>query len=77
MGQMKRSEPKVTKAVAERFKEIRKAKGISQELVLIDTDYPISILEMGKTNVTITTIYLLCDYFGVTLKEFFDGIEIK
>lgn len=62
-------------AVAKRLKELREAKGVSQISVYIDTDYNLGSLELGKTNMSISTIATLCDYYGVTLEEFFRGIE--
>ncbi len=77
MGKSTRKDEKMIHAVAERFKELRKAREISQELVQIDTGYNIGGLESGAYNITISTLSNLCKYYGVSIKEFFDGIEIE
>lgn len=64
-------------AVAKRLKQIREEKGFSQESVYIDTDYNIGRYEVGKTNISISTISLLCKYYDISLEEFFRGIDIK
>lgn len=73
----RRIDEKVMIAVAKRLKEIRESKGLSQESVYIDTDYNIGRLEVGKTNISISTISILCRYYGVGLEEFFCGIKIR
>lgn len=65
------------KEVADKFREIRKSKGLSQESVFIDTDYNIGRIESGKKNISISTLYDLCKYYNISLKDFFDGIENK
>ncbi len=61
--------------IVERLKEIRKQKGFTQENVRFDLDINISRIEVGQHSITITTLADLCDYYGVTLEEFFKGIE--
>lgn len=73
----RRTDESAMLAVAKRLKQIREEKGVSQESVYIDTDYNIGRLEIGRTNISISTISILCSYYGLTLKEFFDGIETK
>lgn len=60
--------------VAKRLKQVREQKGLSQETVFIDTDYNIGRLEVGKTNISISTISILCSYYNITLEEFFKGL---
>ncbi|MCC8020205.1 MAG: helix-turn-helix domain-containing protein [Rikenellaceae bacterium] len=50
-------------AVAKRLKQVRQSKGLSQEEVFLDTDYNIGRLEVGKTNISISTIAILCKYY--------------
>ena len=57
------------------MRELRLAKGLSQDVVYIDTDVHIARVEMGRYNVTISTLSDLCDYYGITLKEFFEGMK--
>ncbi len=64
-------------AIAKRLKELREEKGFSQQYVYIDTDLNIGKIEVGKTNLSISTISILCKYYGITLEEFFRGIDMK
>ncbi len=63
-------------AVAQRLREIRKARGITQEAAIMDTEYEVGRIETKKMNLTINTIANLCRYYGISLKDFFDGMEI-
>ncbi|MCC8089214.1 MAG: helix-turn-helix domain-containing protein [Rikenellaceae bacterium] len=31
-------------------------------------------LELGKTNISISTLSILCEYYGITMEEFFKGL---
>lgn len=64
-------------AVAARLRELREQKGVSQESVYIDTDLNIGRIEAAMNNLTVDTLAILCDYYGVTFEEFFRGIETK
>lgn len=61
--------------IVDRLKEIRKEKGLTQENVRFDIDINIGRVEIRQHSVTIYTLADLCDYYGVTLEEFFKGIE--
>ena len=74
MAKRRRNE-KLVEAVGQRLRELRLAKGLSQDVVYIDTDVHIARVEMGRYNVTISTLSDLCDYYGVTLEEFFKGMK--
>jgi len=65
---------KLLVVVACRLKELRTAAGKSQADVYIDTDINIVRVESGRTNITLTTLMVLCDYYGISLEEFFKGI---
>ncbi len=67
----------MVKAIGDRLRELRLAKGLSQDVVYIDTEIHIARVEMGKYNITISTLSDLCDYYGITLEEFFKGIATK
>lgn len=72
---MQRRNEILMRAIARKLKELREAKGLSQQYVYIDTDLNIGKLEIGKTNISVSTLEILCKYYGVTLEEFFRGIE--
>ena len=74
---MQRRDEQLMLAIAKRLKEIREKKGFSQQYVYIDTDLNIGKIEVGKTNISVSTLAILCKYYGVTLEEFFRGIDTK
>ena len=59
-------------AIAGKLKELRVAKGVSQETVYEDTGIHIGKIETARYNITFSTLSKLCNYYGITLKEFFD-----
>ena len=60
--------------IARRIKQLREEKGISQDLFYIDTDIHIARIETGKSNITVSTLSAICDYFGISLIDFFKDI---
>jgi transcriptional regulator with XRE-family HTH domain len=69
-----RRDEKVLRQVADRIREIRKELKITQTTVFEDTSINIGNIESSPLNLTITSIVILCDYFEVSLEEFFRGI---
>lgn len=63
------------KAIAKQVKRIRQSRKLSQEEVYLDTEIHCARLEQGKLNITIITLKRLCDYFGLSLSDFFKEIE--
>lgn len=59
------------KKIAARIKELREEKGVSQKELHNVTDINIDRLEGAKVNVTVGTIQKLCNYFEITLGDFF------
>jgi transcriptional regulator with XRE-family HTH domain len=58
-----------------RIKELRDRKGVSQKDVYLSTDVNIGRLESEKVNITVSTLHILCEYFEITLSEFFKDIK--
>lgn len=58
--------------LAKRVKELRKIKGVTQEEALNDTGIQFSRIEQGKRDVQLSTIEKLCNYFEISLEEFFN-----
>jgi len=57
--------------IALRLKKLREKKGVSQEQLYNETDIHIARIETAKVNVSISTLSKLCDYFEISLSEFF------
>ena len=71
---MKKRNYRLLEAVACRLKGLRASAGKSQADVYIDTDINIARVESGRTSITLTTLQILCCYYGVSLEEFFRGL---
>ncbi|TDT47043.1 helix-turn-helix protein [Maribacter spongiicola] len=57
------------------LKKIRHSRGLTQEDVYNDTGIHISRMEAGHVNFTITTLQRLCEYFEVSLVDFFKNVQ--
>jgi transcriptional regulator with XRE-family HTH domain len=60
--------------IALRLKMLREKKGVSQETVYHETDIHIARIEAVKVNISVSTLSRLCNYFGISLSEFFKKI---
>ncbi|SUE33864.1 helix-turn-helix domain-containing protein [Rikenella microfusus] len=76
MKEQRRNEILV-KRIAERLKELRKERNLTQENVRFDLELNIGRIEAAQHSITFSTLGDLCDYYGVTLEEFFRGIHTK
>lgn len=59
------------KMVIMRVKELRSRNGHSQEQLNAGTEVDISNLETGENFPNLTTISIICNFYGITLDEFF------
>lgn len=64
-------------SIAKKLRELRKAKGISQTDAYIDTDIHVARVETGRQNISVSTLSDLCDYYEISLEEFFKGISVE
>ncbi|WP_281670779.1 helix-turn-helix domain-containing protein [Rikenella microfusus] len=65
----------LTKRIAERLKEVRKSRNLTQEDVRFHLEMNIGRIEAAQHSITFATLADLCDYYKITLEEFFRGIE--
>lgn len=65
------------KRIVERIRELRDKAGVSQRLMYYDTNLNMGRIETGKHYINIITISRICDYFNITLSDFFNGISTK
>ena len=63
--------------VVERLKSIRRAQGLTQESVRFDTDLNIGRIESGRHSISLTTLADLCDYYDISLEDFFKEIVTR
>lgn len=62
-------------SIAEVVKTMRTEAGVSQEDFLNDTGIHVGRIERAHHNISITTISQICEYFDVTLSDFFINVE--
>jgi len=62
-------------AIVKKIKSLRQNKNITQEVFYFDTGIHLARIEQGKTNITINTLFNICNYFDTTLKDFFSDLE--
>jgi len=60
--------------IVQKVKKLRREIKVSQRVMYYDTEINMGRLETGTHNINITTIKRMCDYFNVSLEEFFRGI---
>lgn len=66
-----RHNEKVVGEVIARLRQLRREHGLSQMDVYIDTDINIARIEAGRGNISISTLADLCDYYRISLADFF------
>lgn len=62
--------------IAFKLRTLRRNSGQTQREVIKATGQNIGNIEAGKLNINISTLHLLCKYYGLTLEEFFDDIGL-
>lgn len=72
---MKHTNDKLLRSIAARLKQLRTERGYTQEVVTDRTGVNVGLYEVGATNITIVLLSVLCDFYEVTLEEFFSSIE--
>lgn len=58
--------------LANRVKELRTKKGVTQQQAFIDSGVHFGRVEQGKRDASITTINKICNYFEISITEFFE-----
>ena len=57
------------------LKELRKSRGITLETFYFDTGIHLARIEQGKTNISVSTLTKICNYFEISLVDFFKKVE--
>lgn len=70
----KRTNLALLQSVARKLKQLRISLGYSQEYVNENTGLNIPRIEAGMTNLSLVTLALLCDFYRISLGDFFEGI---
>lgn len=72
---VKKKDIELAKKLAERLKEVRKEKGITQENVRFDLNMNIGRIEIGENCISLPTLKRLLDYYEISFEEFFTGLD--
>lgn len=72
-----RSNKLLLQAIAARLRKLRKERSLSQIDVYIDTDIHIARIERGQTNISVSTLWDICEYYNISLDDFFRGIDYE
>lgn len=75
MRRERHNEP-VIRDVITRLRYLRRKNGLSQMDVYIDTDINIARIEAGRGNISLSTLADLCDYYQISLADFF-GMDLS
>lgn len=57
------------------IKQIRKSKNVTLEVFYFDTGIHLARIEQGNQNITISTLSEICNYFSISLSDFFLMVE--
>jgi len=57
------------------IRRLRIERGITHEKFYLDTNIHIGRIESEKQNITISTLDAICQYLGITLKDFFNEMD--
>ena len=72
---LKDEEKRFLRKLAIRIRDLRTASGITQEKFYADTNIHIGRIETGRYNISINTLYRICAYFEISVKDFFEEIK--
>ena len=61
--------------LANRVKQLRKEKGVTQEQMYNDTGIHVARIEQGKRDISFTTLVKMAEYFETSLGEFDASIQ--
>lgn len=74
---MKHTNATLLRSIADRLRQLRIERGLTQEVVTDRTKVNIGLYELGTTNITIVILTELCNFYNVTLEEFFRNVEYE
>ncbi len=72
---IQRRDDKLLEQIADRFRALRKERLLTQDAVYEDTGVDIGRIEKSRINPSISTINSLCEYYEISLEEFFRDIK--
>lgn len=67
----KRTDEKLAQYIVSRMKQLRREHDFSQEYIIEKTKLDIFHFESGAKFPTLTSLTILCRFYGISLREFF------
>jgi len=67
----KKDDKRLLVLLAKRVKQLRTENDLTQEQAYNDTGIHFGRIEQGKRDASFTTIYKICNYFKISIEEFF------
>lgn len=71
----RKANKKLLLSFAQRIKELRKEKNITQEVFYNDTGINIGRIERAIRDFSVSTLDSICNYLSVSMEEFFKGMK--
>jgi len=65
---------KLLERIAQRIREIRVKNNVTQVEFYTETRVHIARIESGNTNISVSTLALICRYFNISLLDFFNKL---
>lgn len=72
-----RRDDAMLQAIAAKLKELRAKTGMTQLAVAKKTGQNIGRMEAAQSNMTISSLEKACQFYEISLEDFFDGMEIQ
>lgn len=73
MGKQRRNDT-LLGIIAQKLVGLREERHLSQQIVYVHTGIDMDMVEKGEYNITLSTLSDLCDYYNISIEEFFKDI---
>lgn len=73
MGKQRRNDA-LLGIIAQKLVGLREERHLSQQIVYVHTGIDMDMVEKGEYNITLSTLSDLCDYYNISIEEFFKDI---
>lgn len=73
----KRTDPLLAEFVAQRLRQLRNDNNWTQEFVQVKTNLNIPRVEAGELQVSLVSLNILCEFYNISISEFFKDFELK
>lgn len=74
---MKHTNDTLLRSIAHRLKQLRIERGYTQEVVTDQTGVNVGLYEVGTTNITVVLLTVLCNFYNISLEDFFHDIDYE